>query len=222
VVPQTKFAPEFELTDIAGAKVTLASLKGKITIAEFAGSWSLGLAEARQEFQTLVDHYKDQPVGGLSFAVREKTRDAAIEEYHKKQFSFDLLLDADGVAKSFGVSGYPSYALIGPDGELLAAPTPFQPADTMTGLGDEIDAALSKLNGTPPPPKHVKAATKTDTKSDAKADPKPDQAKAPAPEKPAAGKVAAPPAKPTNVGTKARPVPQPRPGTTPAKPDTDH
>lgn len=214
VAPQARLAPEFELTDVAGAKVTLVSLRGKVAVAEFAGSWALDIADARQEFQSLLDRYKAEPVLGLSFAVRERSREGAVEEYRKKPYTFDLLPDADAAAKAFGVSGYPSYALIGPEGELLMAPTPFQPADTMVGLADAIDAALSKMKGTPAPPKAAKA--KVEPKAGDKVGPKAGPTPAVSPTTPAA-----PVSKPaTNFGPKLRPLPKDRQAPAPAKPDT--
>lgn len=157
--PQLRMAPEFELTNAAGAKVSLATLRGKVAIAEFAGTWSLGVGEARRDFQALLDRYKGQALVGVSFAVRERSKDAAIDEYRQGGFTFDLLLEADTFAKSFGVSGFPSYALIGPEGELLKGPAPYRAGVSMEGLADAINAALAKLGTASvpdaPPPKEV-------------------------------------------------------------------
>ncbi|MBI1189930.1 MAG: redoxin domain-containing protein [Tepidisphaera sp.] len=146
-VPVVRLAPAFELTDAAGAKVSLDSLRGKVVVAEFAGTWSLGVADARREFQALLDKHKGKALAGLSIAVREKSRDGAIDEFKKGNFGFDLLLDGDEVAKGFGVAGYPSYVVIDGAGEIVKGPTPYRPSDTLNGMDEAVTAQLAKLEG---------------------------------------------------------------------------
>lgn len=202
-VPLLRQAPGFELTDAAGGKVSLESLRGKVVVAEFGGTWSLGIAEARREFQQMLEHFKDQPIVGLSIAVREKSRAAAIEEYRKGSFDFRLLLEGEQVARQFEVAGFPSYVVIGPGGEIIKGPTPYKPTDTFKAMTEAAGEELAKLSGTP-----AKATEAAGAKSG-----EPTSRETPQEAKPASA---------GGASDSSLVPPEPRPGKSadPAKPDT--
>lgn len=138
-------APSFDLTSSTGEKVTLDSLRGRIVILEFAGSWAVNRKAARTELSLLATEVKARPVALWSIAVREKSRDAALEGMESLPEGMGLLLNGDETAVAFGSIAFPSYAVVGPDGELLLAPRAFKPEATMREVAEVVNAAIATL-----------------------------------------------------------------------------
>ncbi|GJQ28820.1 MAG: hypothetical protein HBSAPP03_07040 [Phycisphaerae bacterium] len=138
-------APPFDLLTPAGEHVTLESLRGQVVVLEFAGSWAVNLRAARPELATLLPQYKDRPVRALALSVRERSKDAAVAHFDGAPAALTLLLNAEKVAESYGVAAFPAYAVVGPAGELLMAPAPFTPDETMRAVTAAVDAALQNL-----------------------------------------------------------------------------
>lgn len=142
-------AAEFELTAADGRRVSLSSLRGNVVALEFAGTWTLGLREARTKFNDYAARYKDKPLRAYSLAVRERSRDAAIDEHKRGGYAFGLLLDADKAARALGGASFPAYMLIGPEGEVLLASTPYAGGAGIDALTDATNAALAKMPESP-------------------------------------------------------------------------
>lgn len=138
-------APSFSLTSSTGETVTLDSLRGRIVILEFAGSWAVNRKAARAELSLLATEVKARPVALWSIAVREKSRDAALEGMESLPEGMGLLLNGDETADAFGSIAFPSYAVVGPDGELLLAPRAFKPEATMREVAEAVNAAIATL-----------------------------------------------------------------------------
>lgn len=113
-------APEFELTSTTGEKVSLSSLKGNVVVLDFWGTWCAPCKKISPEIQKLADTYKDKPVRILGLSVRE-TSDDAVANYTKEHgYTYTQLLKADDVAKKlYKVKIYPTFFVIGKDGEIL-------------------------------------------------------------------------------------------------------
>lgn len=141
-------APDFSLKTPAGETVTLSSLKGSVVVLEFAGTWAISLRDARPELEAFVQAHKDRPVRVFSLAVREKSKEKAIEDFRKGGFTFGLLLDADETARAYRARTFPSYAVVNPAGDLVMEPSAYVKGDTMKALRDATAAALG--GGTAP------------------------------------------------------------------------
>ncbi|MCE7972905.1 MAG: TlpA family protein disulfide reductase [Leptolyngbya sp. PLA1] len=135
-------APEFELEDETGAKVSLASLQGSVVVLEFAGSWAVACRESKPELATLAAAKEPLGVKFYSIAVRERTKERAIAEHRKVGGSVKLLLNGDRVARDYGVRAYPSYAVVDKQGLLVLGPKVWEGAATKDELGRAVDAAL--------------------------------------------------------------------------------
>lgn len=137
-------APEFELEDESGAKVSLASLQGSVVVLEFAGSWAVACRESKAELATLAAAKEPRGVKFYSIAVREKTREGAISEHRKIGGPVKLLLDGDRVARDYGVRAFPSYAVVDKGGLLVLAPKAWDGPATKDELERAVDAALAE------------------------------------------------------------------------------
>ncbi len=136
-------APDFTLQDASGNTVSLASLRGNIVILEFAGSWAVSLPQAHDELAPLLERIQGLNVRAYTLAVRERSRDLAIEGHRPPSPALGLLLNADPVAKAYAVRVFPSYALVDAQGVLVMPPRPFVPQSTIRDLTDALDAALA-------------------------------------------------------------------------------
>jgi thiol-disulfide isomerase/thioredoxin len=180
--PQVRVAPDFELKDAKGKSVTLASLKGSAVILEFAGTWCLPLRDAHPELDALAKDYKHLPVKVYMLDVREKSSTNAIDD--TKAFAFDLLLNADPVARLYNIRKYPTYVVIDLEGNIARTEAGYKKPETMNSLREAVNQIMDRRAG------HTPAAA-----SDGKPASPSDAAPAPAAS-------AAPAPAPAQVGTK--------------------
>ncbi|MDO7852311.1 TlpA family protein disulfide reductase [Hymenobacter convexus] len=127
--PPREQAPAFRLQDVAGKAVALQDFRGKVVYLDF---WFSGcgpcLAQAPAA-QRLNQRFKGKDVVFLYIST-----DAVVETWRASIVSHKLdgpntvhLLDPEGRAfRAYRAQGYPTYFLIGRNGELLqrAAPRP--------------------------------------------------------------------------------------------------
>lgn len=141
--PPPMVATPFELLASNGDRISLDSLKGNIVVVEFGGSWCLPCRESHIELDGLLARFSGKPVKVLALSCRDKNPTAAIERFKEKGHSFPLLVEADSVAKTWGVRTYPSYFVIGLDGGIIKTDFAYNKGTTVASLGDAIDAVLN-------------------------------------------------------------------------------
>jgi cytochrome c biogenesis protein CcmG, thiol:disulfide interchange protein DsbE len=113
-----KPAPPFELTDLHGATVSLANLKGKVVLVNFWATWCDTCKEEKPLLQKLIRAEK----GNDKFAVvtvlfNDSMKNA--EEYMKKNgFDFPVLADDRKVSMDYGITGVPESFIISKKGIL--------------------------------------------------------------------------------------------------------
>ncbi|MFZ9879787.1 MAG: TlpA family protein disulfide reductase [Phycisphaerales bacterium] len=136
-------APDFALKDLAGAEVTLASLKGKVVLLDFWATWCGPCKMAMPTIQKLHDEYKDKGVVVLGVNTWEQQPDAAKKYMEQKKFTYGCLLSGDALAEAYGVPGIPALVVIGKDGKVAVAEVGL--ADSSgDSLRKALDAALAK------------------------------------------------------------------------------
>jgi thiol-disulfide isomerase/thioredoxin len=133
-------APEWELTDSNGKVVKLADLKGKVVLLDFWATWCRPCRDAMPGVQKMHQKYAGKNVA--IFGVNCWERGDAPGYMEEQGFTYGLLLKGDPVAQAYGVSGIPTFYLIGPDGTILHAGSGFGPGMEAT-IERKIDAALA-------------------------------------------------------------------------------
>jgi thiol-disulfide isomerase/thioredoxin len=140
--PALTQGPDFELSAPDGTKVSLASLRGNVVILEFSGSWCLPCRDAHRELAELQATMQGKPVRIYMMAVREKDPDNAAAVLSKGGYTFGVLTGADATAKAYRVKTYPTYVVLGFDGEVLKIEGIYKKGETISGLATEITTYL--------------------------------------------------------------------------------
>lgn len=135
-------APDFELPAPDGQKVTLSSLRGNVVVLDFWGTWCLPCKKASPELQRLADDFKSHPVKVYGLAVREQSDDKPIAYMADNKYTYGLLLRADDVAKQYKVKVFPTYFVIGREGEIVHIATGYDPDTTFPEIRAAIQRAL--------------------------------------------------------------------------------
>lgn len=122
---------------------SLEESAGRYVLVNFWASWCAPCREEMPSMQTLYDAMDGTAFEMLAVNVLESREVAAgfIDEFG---FTFPVLLDRDGgLAREFGVRGYPSTYLLDADGAILGMRLGFHDWST-----DEVIAAMRELVAT--------------------------------------------------------------------------
>jgi thiol-disulfide isomerase/thioredoxin len=130
-------APNFTLPAASGPDVSLESLRGGYVVLEFSGSWCLPCRDSRVELDQLSKELEGT-AKVFTLTVRERSREAAAEEYRKSPFHFGLLFDADKVATEFAIHRFPAFVVVAPDGSVAKVDQNYAKGATVPGLGTFI------------------------------------------------------------------------------------
>jgi cytochrome c biogenesis protein CcmG, thiol:disulfide interchange protein DsbE len=117
-----KAAPEIDLPNLAGGRVTLADIAGKSAIVNFWNSWCTPCQQEEPALQAFYDAHKDDPDFAMIGIVRQdETGD--VKAYVKKNgIEWTVALDPGSVAAlDFGTRGQPETYAISPSGMVAAA-----------------------------------------------------------------------------------------------------
>lgn len=134
-------APAFSIKDTSGKDVSLSSMKGKVVVLQFWGSMFKKSTANMADLAGLAKKFDGKPVAMVGLACRELNDKSAPNLWSQNKMPYPLAVKADAVAGDYKVSGYPTYYVIGPDGNIAAA---FQDFPGEAALSEAITAALPK------------------------------------------------------------------------------
>lgn len=148
-------APQFTLKDLEGKDVSLASLKGKVTVLDFWATWCGPCKASFPSMQNVVTKYKDSDKVKLLFINTLESgedREKSVSDFIKdNNYTFHVLLDEKvkgsnsfEVAEKYGVTGIPTKVIIGPDGRMKYKSVGF--SGDPTKVVKEIDIIVDVLN----------------------------------------------------------------------------
>jgi len=116
-----EMAPNFELPDLQGNPRKLSSLRGKYVIIDFWGSWCVWCIRGFPAMKDVYAKYKDDlEILGVDCQDSEKKWRKAVEQYDLPWLQVrcpdDLM---DDLAEMYGIEGFPTKAVVSPEGKLL-------------------------------------------------------------------------------------------------------
>ncbi len=115
-------APQFELPDASGKKVSLNAFKGKYAYLCFIRTGDF----ASKEYLRFLPELKKQFGNDLEIVciTRQDDFKAATAYFAKNGYTFQLLHDTGNTTRKYNVVVAPSFVLIGRKGEIVNAPAP--------------------------------------------------------------------------------------------------
>jgi thiol-disulfide isomerase/thioredoxin len=111
--------PDWEVPDSEGALVSPGSLRGKVSVLYFWGTWSPACKKTTPEVAALAEAYADTPVEVISMAFRENDADTVVDAARKQGQTWRQVPAADDAVTVLGIRAAPSIIIWGQQGELL-------------------------------------------------------------------------------------------------------
>jgi peroxiredoxin len=112
-------APEFALPDLQGRPVRLSDFKGKAVVIDFWATWCPPCIFQVPELNAFWKKHRDAGdvvVIGVAVDVEGQS---VVEPWVKEQgVEYTILLGDEALARRFGAQGFPTLALVRPDGTL--------------------------------------------------------------------------------------------------------
>ena len=114
-------APVFTLNDLEGKPLALNSLRGKYVILDFWGSWCIWCIRGFPQMKEYYAKYKDkfEILGVDCNDTEEKWRDAV--KKHELPWLHVYCPKESTLLADYGVTGFPTKIIIGPDGKIVKA-----------------------------------------------------------------------------------------------------
>lgn len=110
-------APDFQLEDNEGNKVSLSSLRGKVVMVNFWATWCPPCRAEMPSMEKLNNAMAKEDFVMLAINIEENGRSAVDEFLKKTPHSFPILYDDQGVVqKLYGVYKFPESFVIRKDG----------------------------------------------------------------------------------------------------------
>ncbi|MBR1502626.1 MAG: TlpA family protein disulfide reductase [Prevotella sp.] len=114
-------APDFELPDLQGNPLKLSSLRGKYVVLDFWGSWCIWCIRGIPHMKEAYGKYKDKmEIVGVDCQDTEEKWKAAVEEHQLPWLQVRCPDDQlQTLAQQYNVEGFPTKAIIDPEGRLV-------------------------------------------------------------------------------------------------------
>jgi thiol-disulfide isomerase/thioredoxin len=131
------------VTPLAGAPASVASLKGKVALIDFWATWCGPCRMIAPRLSALKDRYGPQGLAVVGITTDEAEQVAVFAE--RNQMRYPLVIDKDGeTSRAYNITGLPTMVLVDKKGVVRDVFIGFDPA------GDaRLEAAIKKLLAEP-------------------------------------------------------------------------
>jgi peroxiredoxin len=131
-------APDFQLEDTTGNKVSLSDFRGKIVLVNFWATWCPPCIEEMPSMERLNEVMAGDDFVMLAVNTEENGRSSVTAFLEKTPYTFPILYDDKGVVqKRYGVFKFPESFIIRKDGtvaEKIIGPLNWSSPETITHL----------------------------------------------------------------------------------------
>ncbi len=115
----------------------------RVVLLDFWATWCGPCKAAMPSIQKLSEKYQGKAVSVFGVNTWERgAADVAQKYMAKNKYTYGLLLKGDDLAKTYGISGIPTFVLIGPDGKILHLGVGFEEGEG-DRMAEIIDTALA-------------------------------------------------------------------------------
>lgn len=116
-----KPAPDLQVSDIAGAPISLANLKGKTVLLDFWTTWCPPCQADASSLEKLNQKFGNKNLAIIGISVDED-RDIVQKYLKKHPHSFPIVLSSENqMPRAYQIGVLPTYMIIRPDGTLMTA-----------------------------------------------------------------------------------------------------
>ncbi len=140
---QVKAAPAFDLPDLNGGRVSLASLEGKVVVLDFWATWCGPCITEIPEYAECWRKKRPRGLEGVGIVMDSGSPDDILDFVNEYQIPYRQLLGDEKIAAGFGVNqGYPTTFVIDGKG-MIRTKILGSPPTKFEKLQETVDAALS-------------------------------------------------------------------------------
>jgi thiol-disulfide isomerase/thioredoxin len=134
----------FSMVTSEGKTVTNETLKGKVVLIDFWATWCGPCKAASPSVQALHDKYGKDGLVVIGANAFERTDPGGAAAGYAKEhnYTYMMTIKNDALAKSWGIKGIPSFAVVGKDGTIVLAQVGFSAGKTNVVIEDAIKGAL--------------------------------------------------------------------------------
>ena len=113
-------APDFTLSTLSGASLSLAALRGKVVLLNFWATWCVPCRKEMPAIEALYQRYKDRGLEVLAVSL-DKGSTSVVEAFVKEVgVTYRVALDPSwATARTYGVRGLPTTFLIDRTGNVV-------------------------------------------------------------------------------------------------------
>ena len=140
---QAKAAPAFDLPDLNGGRVSLASLEGKVLVVDFWATWCGPCIKEIPEYAEFWRKNQPRGVEVLGVVMDSGSPDEILDFVREYKIPYRQLLGDEDVAGEFGVNqGFPTTFVIDGKG-VIRSKILGSPPTKFDKLQETVDAALA-------------------------------------------------------------------------------
>ncbi|MEE9607224.1 MAG: TlpA disulfide reductase family protein [Myxococcota bacterium] len=116
---QRRLAPDFTIPDLDGNPVSLSQFRGKTVVVDFWATWCPPCIFQVPELNAFWEAHKDRgDVAVLGVAVDVEGVEVVAPWVAEQSVRYTILLGSERLANEFGVLGFPTLAVVAPDGTI--------------------------------------------------------------------------------------------------------
>lgn len=121
LLPVGNKAPLWTLASSRKDSISLSSLKGKVVLLDFWGTWCVPCIKAMPDIQSIYDHFKGKAVEVIGVSVEPEKAADPVDFMKKRNFTYPIIIDGVTITKPYKVVEFPTIYVIDKKGNIIHA-----------------------------------------------------------------------------------------------------